>query len=354
MRDGQIQYQPRKGVDARFRNTFIEVKAGVDATRTLRGSLFRLAEIVAEESGTSGILLLTESIVTKERLGLEWEAAKKVIRGEILDHLSICLVGRNGEVQGVPQEPKEAMRRVLLEVARHETGEPIGRGIKVDFGFIIRKLLLHNFFAGGKAMSVGEIAAEAGCSFPTAAEIVKSLGSLIERTTDRRVALKYFPRDKFDEFAAGSKRARMAVRFSDASGQPRTPESMVRRLAKMGHGGIAIGGVLGARHYLKSLDLVGTPRLDLSVHVAQGRMNLDFVKELDPALKIESDPQRHAALVVHAVRHTDSMFVRRADGLMWADEIECLLDLREAGLQAQAGEFFDWLEQRRGKREYGG
>lgn len=346
MTDGQIHYQPRKGVDARFRDTFIEVKVGVDAMRTLRGALFRLAEIVAAEQGASGILLLTDSIVTEHRLLAEWKTARQIIREELLARLSICVIDEDGALVGVPHPPHEDMRRVLKEVAAHESGHLIQRGIRPDFEFVVQKVLLHNLFVSGKAMTVGDLAAKAGCSFPTAAQVVKGLGSLIERTSDRRVRLKYFPRDQFDQFAAGSERARMTTRFTDTSGQTRSPQALLRRLPKVAPENVAVGGVLGARQYLKSLDLIGTPRLDLSVYSPRERLNLDFVQDLDPALKIEMDPQRPVALAVHAIRHAEPLFTRDNMGWLLADEIECLLDLKEAGLGSQASQFLDWLESR--------
>lgn len=346
MPGSQIQYQPPNGADARFRDTFIEVKVGVDAMRTLRGSLFRLAEMVAAEAGTFGILLLTNSIVTEQRLLAEWETAKRVIREELLKRLSICIVTARGELQGVPRPPKPEMRQVLMDIAKGQSSHLVERGKRIDLEFIVQKLLLHNLFTRGTAMTVGELATKAGCSFPTAAQAVKKLGSLIERTSDRRVRLKYFPRDKFDQFAARSGNARATIRFADMSGQPRSPESLVKKLEQLRPPNVAIGGVLGARHYLETLDLVGTPRLDLSIHASRGTLDLAFVSDLDPALQRVTDPQAPALLAIHAVRQADSLFTPRKKGLFWADEVECLLDLKEGGLPAQAGEFFDWLERR--------
>ncbi|MGH7242565.1 MAG: hypothetical protein ACREJD_04030 [Phycisphaerales bacterium] len=335
----------RSRADAQFRNTLIEIKVGIDATRTLRTALFQLAQLVAAAPGKNGVLLLTDSIVTVQRVRAEWENAKRIMREELLARLSICISTDDGELICVPHPPDEALHRALKKVAKNESQLLIERGIKTEFEFVVQKLLLLNLFTGGEAMTVGELAAKAGCSFPTAAQVVKNLGSLIERTTDRRVRLKYFPRDKFDRFVAGSERARMSARFTDISGQPRSPETMVRRLEKMRPDHVAIGGVLGARHYLKTLDIVGTPRLDVSIHAPHGRMNLEFVKDLDPALKLEPDSQRPATLVVHAVRHSDPMFVQ-GEGLLWADQVECLLDLKEAGLGPQAEQFLDWQKRR--------
>jgi hypothetical protein len=48
--------------------------------------------------------------------------------------------------------------------------------------------------------------------------------------------------------------------------RPRSPEVLLQRLSELNRSDIAVGGVLGARHYFPGLDLVGTPRLDLVVH----------------------------------------------------------------------------------------
>ena len=110
---------------------------------------------------------------------------------------------------------------------------------------------------------------------------------------------------------------------------------------------LAIGGVLGARHYDPKLDLVGIPRLDLSQHSPRRRLDLGFIRSLDPALKLVEDPLEPATVVVHAVRHAHSLFSPREGGLQWADPIECLLDLHEARLEQQATELLDALEARR-------
>jgi hypothetical protein len=143
---------------------------------------------------------------------------------------------------------------------------------------------------------------------------------------------------------ANADRARSTVRYTDRSGQTRSLESHVRRLEKLSPPNVAIGGVLGAKHYLPSLDLVGTPRLDLSLHCSTQQMDLSFVTQLDPALKQIEDPLEPAILIVHAVRHAESLFTPRDGGLAWADPVECLLDLHEAQLEMQATQFLEALK----------
>jgi hypothetical protein len=104
--------------------------------------------------------------------------------------------------------------------------------------------------------------------------------------------------------------------------------------------------VLGAKHYFPDLDIVGTPRLDISLHARDPRVDLDFIEKLDPALQRVKDPLEPASVVVHNVYHANSLFVPREGGLQWADPVECLLDLHEARLEMQAVQFLDALSKR--------
>jgi hypothetical protein len=170
---------------------------------------------------------------------------------------------------------------------------------------------------------------------------VKRLGSAVHRHPDRRIELTHVPRDEWARLFALSGEARSVMRFADRSGQPEAPAALLRRLGKAAPDGVAVGGVAGARHYHPELDLVGLPRLDLSVHAPTRDVEIGFVARLDPALKQVKDPAEPAQLVLHFVRHEDPLFTTNPGGLPWADPVECLLDLNEAGLEAQALEFLD-------------
>jgi len=104
---------------------------------------------------------------------------------------------------------------------------------------------------------------------------------------------------------------------------------------------VAIGGVVGATNWFEHLDLHGTPRLDLSVHAPGTYINVDFVRELDPALELATETASGPAVVIHAVRRAQSLFDRQSMNETWADPAECLLDLHEMGFTQQATE---WLE----------
>jgi hypothetical protein len=102
---------------------------------------------------------------------------------------------------------------------------------------------------------------------------------------------------------------------------------------------LAVGGVWGAKHYHPDLDLVGSPRLDISLHCPAKGVDLSFVERLDPALEKTTRRDESAALAVHIVRRAVSFFHPGEGGIVWADPVECLLDLHEARLESQAREF---------------
>ncbi len=227
----------------------------------------------------------------------------------------------------------------LIAAERGRTG-----GNRTDYGFVILKLLIHRWLTSGGAVTADWLAKTGGCSYPAVARALRPLGGLVERTSNRRIVLRWFPKDEFARLVAVSDRARSTVRFADPSGQPRSIEAHIRRLEEIAPPGLAIGGVLGALHSFPALNIVGSPRLDLSVHCPGKHLNLDFIKALDPALKPVTDPLQPATLVIHAVRHADPLFVPRQEGLAWADPVECLLDLHEARLDMQASQFLDHLQ----------
>ncbi len=327
-----------------------EIKFSVDALRTVRTAIINLAYALENHPDACGYLVLVDPTITEGRLRDEWHRAAAVLKPNILARLAICLVSVDGNIRGVTQDPPTHVRRWLTDVIEHEATSVPARAERIDFEFVILKLLIHQWLTKREPVTTVWLTHAAGCSYPTAARVLKGLGSLVERESDRRIALRYFPQKEFSRLLATSERARSTTRFVDQSGQPRSPEAHLRKLEKLRPRGIAVGGVLGAKHYVPDLDLVGTPRLDLSVHCQDGCFDLDAIKTMDPALKREDDPMRPANVVVHAIRHADPLFCSRHGGLPWADPVECLLDLYEARLESQAGQFLEELERKRRER----
>jgi hypothetical protein len=343
MRSPAYKLQPSGlGVDAEVGHRLVEVKFGVTALRSVRMGLMKLAYALAERPGLEGFMVLADSAVTTERLRREWSLAASVLRPDLADRLSLCI--RKGDhFIGIPRDPDAETQRLLTDVVATERPHAESHPARVDASFVIVKILLHHWLTDGRPMTTDWLARTCGFSYPTIAGVLRGLGGLIERGSDRRVRLRWFPREELARLLAMADRARATVRFADRSGQPRSPESHLRRLEKLSPPGVALGGVLGAKHYFSDLDLVGVPRLDLSQHCPSGHANLGFVEKMDPALKRVQDPLEPANVAVHVIRHADPLFTPREGGLHWTDSVECLLDLYEARLDAQANQFLQAL-----------
>lgn len=188
-----------------------------------------------------------------------------------------------------------------------------------------------------------------GTSHPTVSRSLERFDHYLKRHSDRSAELRSFPREEWARLLAVSDEVRGTVRFADRSGQARSPESLLRRLRKIGGQDVAVGGVLGAKHYQPSLDLVGNPRLDISIHSGRKTADLSFVERLDPGLEKTVKRDESPTLVIHTIRRAASLFQHGEDSLPWADPVECLLDLHEARLESQALEFLNSFPATKGR-----
>jgi hypothetical protein len=346
--DCPIPELPSFRADAVLGETVYEVLIEPRDARRLRTALIEMARIAFSARARRVVLLLEEPHITELRLREEWEAAESVIRPELFERLSLA-IRRSGEWTGIQSPPDASELQILNEILEHERSRrPARSGRGSEAFYEILKILIHQWLLGQGPVAINWLMETSGTSHPTVSKSLSRLDHCLNRHSDRSVELRYFPRDEWARLLAVSGDVRDTVSFSDRSGQARSPESLLRRLRQLGREDIAVGGVLGAKHYHPSLDLVGTPRLDLSVHSARKAVDLSFVKRLDPALEKTSRREQSPVLVVHTIRRAASLFQRADNGLPWADPVECLLDLHEARLESQAREFLESFSVARG------
>ena len=329
-------------VDAEIGDSLFEVKTRVDSHRTLNTALVKLAYILGERPGFRGFLVLVDSAITEPRLNDEWLRATKILRPDVLDRLHLCVV-KGGRVQGVPATPDAETQRTIMEVVEKERTATAPRSSRsTEPYYDILRILINQWFNQAGPLTSRWLAEAAGCTYPTVASALEKLEKYLTRHSDRRVELKAFPKDEWSRLVANADKVRQTLRFADHSGQPRSIESLVARFERVRTDDIAIGGVLGARRRYAELDLIGTPRLDFTIHCRTRKLDLTFLRQLDPALK----PARYdepARLVIHTLRYPHTFFERATDGSVWADPVECLLDLHEMRLEFQAKEFLQFL-----------
>ncbi len=147
------------------------------------------------------------------------------------------------------------------------------RGLRLpqrDLAFAVEKLLVWAWLTRKGPLTRKWLERAAGCTYPTVASVVKRLGSALRRHPDRRVELTHVPRGEWVRLLGIASEARCTLRFADVSDQRSEATRLLRRLTQAAPVGVAVGGVAGARHYHPRLDLVGLPRVDLSVHAPAG------------------------------------------------------------------------------------
>ena len=315
------------------------------AARVLRAELMAIAAAVARDPTRRGTLRLVRPRISEKRLEEEWGAAAGALRPAVLSRLSLQVLfpdGRSrvfGASRGLPPETGGggvAMRPGLVRLPSR------------DLSFVVEKLLIWAWLTRRGPLTRKWLERAAGCTYPTVAAVVRRLGSAIRRHPDRRIELGHVPREEWGRVFALSGGARSTMRFKDRSGQPSGAAALLRRLGELAPQGVAVGGVAGARRYHPGLDLVGLPRVDLSVHAPGRDADIGFVGRLDPALQPATGPGDPTQLVLHFVRHAEPLFTPNVAGLPWADPVECILDLHEARLETQALDLLDALMSKAG------
>lgn len=343
----QIEYEaalPGIGghVDAVVGDTAIEVLTAPKDVKNLKAALMLMARVVSGESVNRAVLMLDEPQITQARLLDEWNDAASIFRPELFNRLSMFTY-HSGEWTGVPTPPEAQTLPALDEIRLHCRSQQKAPTSRVDFYHEIFRILVHEWLLGRGPTPIRALLEMSGASHPTISRALDRLSPFVKRHSDRSVELRFFPREEWAKVVAVSDDLRSTIRFVDRSGQSRSPESLLGRLRRLQREDVAVGGVLGAKHYDPNLDIIGNARLDLTIHTAGKAVDLAFIKRLDPALEQTRKRTEAPTLVIHTLRRAASLFQKSSDGLLFADPVECLLDLHEARLEPQALDFLHAL-----------
>lgn len=324
--------------DAVLGNSVFEVLSELRDLRRLRATLIEVARLLNDFRSHRVVLVLTEPLISPRRLAKEWSSAEALFRPEIASRMAMVIhcEGFPDEVMGtLSKEEKESIPD-LIDHARGRTLRPPQRPSGAFFE-TLRVLMIHWFRDSGPK-TAKDLCAQTGFSYPSVAATLKKLTPYLKRYSDRRAELNSFPKEAWFKLVSQSERVRSSTPYADRSGQPRELEVLRARLRELKRTDIAIAGLIGARYHVPGLDLIGNPRLDLVVHSNRTRVPDDFMRRLDPALK-PAEKGEAPRVVVHTLYRPESFFRENEHGEYMADEVECLLDLHEMRLEAQALQF---------------
>jgi len=311
--------------------------------RSLRSSIIEVAE-ASSSTDRRGVLILEQPKISKERLLAEWSRLSQVFKEEVFQRLTLVIRTPDG-VQEIPKALTRQEHEKIDQILHGEkkTAQPI-KPRSNAFYHILRTLLIYWFRKKGPITSKS-LAEMAGCTYPTVSAALKRLGPYLSRHSNRSIELATFPQKHWLELLALSANQRPAHRYKDDSGNPRRPEALTERLRKYSSSDVAVGGVLAARHYLPGLDLTGTPRLDITIRAFSNLDDHAIAHQLDRALSEASD-EEPAQLVATYNWQPEVFFTTDAKGNSWSDEVDCLLDLHDAKLEAQANELLTFFTKR--------
>lgn len=324
--------------DARVGSLVVEVKSRPRGARQVLDGLWQLATVLADSPNLEGLLVLYRPRLARQRIEAEQHQAEDVIRPEVCRRIRWLVV----EDRALQDFPKDLGPRVREAVARAIARGERRRRTPPDRGFAslaVLHVLLDRWLRSEGPLHTKELMATVGCSYPTVASALEELREDITRGRDRRVELSRWPHLPWLRYVGAQEKVRATERYVDRSGAPRAADDLVRRLARLGRRDIAVAGVLGALHHVESLNVVGTPTLALTLHDPDAAASTAFVDRLDPALARTESRNETPLVVVHRQRLRRFLATDDDSGVRWADPVECLLDLHEAGLEGLAEQF---------------
>lgn len=333
----------RRMADAVAGPVIFEYKAQIRDLRMLQWAVMSLAQVLQENPDRKGILIIEETRISLPRLEAEWESYQSLFHQSVFLRLSIA-VFENGELTRTYGELSQE-ERTLTDAVRTKLSveQPAQRRRSPDsFLDLFRVLLIHWFRRSGP-LPIKDLCWLTGFSYPTVAAGLEKMGRQLLRHSDRSVELRDFPTEIWRKMLAYSRTLRSPLGF--VAQKPRPLEFLLENLEGYSKLEFGLGGIIGARHYLPGIDMVGTHRLDLTLKNTSEDRILQLTRRLDPALK-PTEADQAPQVVIHFVFRPKSLFVDEGHGRQLADEVECLLDLHEARLELQANELLEHLIQR--------
>lgn len=328
-------------LDIASTNTVVVVKTGLTDARSMRDATISLILELAEHEKRRGYLLLVNPGLSQTFLKQEVSRIKAALVPNVANRLFLVVANELNVIRDahlIPEADLEILRRQLMLKADSRTAIPAAS--KQDEIFLV---MLHQWISGQGPMTSKWLEDTVGCNYRTVVSAIDGLGQVVSRRSDRSVSLGNFPEQDWGRLLANVRRIRSTILYTDASDQPRSTQSLLQRFLKLELKDIAVGGVMGAKQYDPDLDIVGAPRLDLCVHCPDNKVDLGFVQRLDPGLERMQNPRQPARLAIHFIRRQDPLFKHGDDGILWADPVECLLELYHARLDQQARSFQQFL-----------
>lgn len=300
--------------------------------RELRGTMMEVMLWLEQHADKHAVISVAQGRMQSARITAEIEAVRKITTPAIRKRLHA------GALPAPPADPCTGLDDWLhtpeLAAAIRRNQRAKQSPARPAFPQVLM-VLVQDLLGGTPVRTRQELERITDLSYPAIARVLHELGPMVDDGY-RSLRLRDFPREAWDRLIATRSIWRHSQHYCVGTGLPFKPERVLRQIRNLDRKDLAIGGVIGARSY-RPIDLVGIPRLDVSLHAPVGMMDLSWVSDVAPDLRpCTAGEAPH--LVVHAVRRADPLFTEGSDGRI-ADRAEVLLDLHDLRLEEQAASF---------------
>lgn len=311
-----------------------------NSARDVREALLSLAYAVSTASRpASGLCVVADSRLSGARLRSELDRFRAIVRSEVGPKLYLvgAITVEAGCLDGEVPETSHAFITTLVDAVRKETCA--ARAARVTRQQV-KATLVERTLWGLPPLTLADLRRQTGASYQTADAALVELQKLGVVSGERNgpILLHGLQPQTLRKLADEHARSQKLYRFIDPTGNARLPGEMADRLLWLRRRhewlNVTISGVLGARRHFSDLDITAAPRLDLSVYDG----DQSFIAQLDAGLVRTDDENRTPVLVLH--RRCDCRPPEIANSIpSTAARLDCLADLEELGLQAQATAF---------------
>ena len=332
--------EPNKEYDGRWVGPGGDILVEVTRTnnaRDLRGALLALAFALRKEVPTTkGLLVLADSKLSAGRLAGELDQFRSIVKDEVGNKIHLVAFDEGSlRMKGLIPDINEDLALFIHDLVRHDASTQGGRVSRV----FVQSLVIDRWLQGRAMTSSLEVKAESGASKPTVLAALEQLMRLDVIFGDGGdFSIRPPGWEAWESMAMDLRSERKPIHFADPSGLARSPAELLKRLVKIKGRkklDVAVSGVMAAYHFYEELNITAPPRLDLSVY--NGDFN--FVRQLDAGLLEMKNLKAHAPLVLHLGRRLRPPSRFDSADLDEASPLECMADLLDLGLTAEAQDF---------------
>ncbi|MBS0448123.1 MAG: hypothetical protein JSR59_19500 [Proteobacteria bacterium] len=324
-------------------DVLVEIRR-TNTARDVREGLLALAyEVQSTSRPSTGVCVIVDSRLSSKRLADELDRFRSIARAEVAR--SIFLVGAKTQheffIDGELPEHSNVFMQALQAAIHEQTAVRSASRVTRQQ---VKAVLVERLLSGLPPVTLGALRRLTGTSYQTASAALSELEHLgvVTGERDGPIPLHGLRPVALMKLAEEHALARKPVRYTDPTSEGRMPSALANRLLSLRQKGVtakaAISGVLGATRYFPGLNITAAPRLDLSVYDGDIR----FMSKLDAGLVVVDDPKRKATVVLHLQRdcRPNEMLAQEPD---LAARLDCLADLEQMGLQAEARDFAQQL-----------